>query len=271
MLKNIRNTRKNRLKNKKTDDFSVPHDSTSKSDLKKIKKYGLVSIENQFSISKKIVIPSILVIGFIVGLIPFVSHVPATLLSFIVGAFTVVTGITVRPFLENLFAGIVLSSSKSLNLGDTVVVDDNYGTVEDISLTYTSIKTWDSKRYIIPNINMLNKDFVNLTLVEKNQWACIEFWVSYKNNLKHIKEISIECAEQSKFYEADNDIEFWIMHMEKDAVKCWLAVWTDSPSSAWNLKNDVRTNIITKFLEENIEIHSTNSNININKMSEISF
>ena len=196
-LKNVRNRRKKRLQNRKGG-YSIPLDSSGVNDLRKIKKSGMESIENQFSISKKIIIPSIITIGFIVALIPFLTHVPATLLSFIVGAFTVVTGITARPFLENLFAGIVLSSSRSLNISDTVIVDNHYGTVEDISLTYTSIKTWDWKRYIIPNINMLNKDFLNLTLVEKNQWAYIEYWVSYNNDLEFVKELSIKCAKKKQ-------------------------------------------------------------------------
>ena len=260
-LKNIRNRRKKRLQSRKNG-FSIPLDSSDASDLKKIKKSGIESIENQFSISKKIIIPSIITIGFIVALIPFLSHVPATLLSFIVGAFTVVTGITARPFLENLFAGIVLSSSRPLNIGDTVIIDNYYGTVEDISLTYTTIKTWDWKRYIIPNINMLNKDFLNLTLVEKSQWAYLEYWVSYNNDLEVVKNLSIKCAKESRYHNDKHDVEFWIMGMEKDAVLCWLAVWADSPADAWGFKNDARTSIITEFLKEGIEIHSINNRIN---------
>ena len=259
-LKDVKNRRKKRLQNKKGG-FSLPLDSDNSSALRKIKKSGLESIESQFSISKKIIIPSIIIIGFIIALIPFVSHVPATLLSFIVGAFTVVTGITARPFLENLFAGIVLSSSRSLNIGDTVIVDNNYGTVEDISLTYTSVKTWDWKRYIIPNIKMLNKDFLNLSLVEKNQWAYIEYWVSYNNDLGEVKELSVKCAKESRYYNDEHDVEFWIMGMEKDAVLCWLAVWADSPSDAWGFKNDVRTGIITEFRRKNIEIHSISNRV----------
>jgi len=241
----------------------VPLDSSNATGLKTMKKNGMESIESQFSISRKIIIPSIIILGLIISLIPFLSHVPATLLSFIVGAFTVVTGITARPFLENLFAGIVLSSSRSLNIGDTVIVDANYGTVEDISLTYTSIKTWDLKRYIVPNINMLNKDFLNLSLIEKSQWAYIEYWVSYSSDLEFVKDLSIKCAEKSIYHNEDHDVEFWIMDMEKDSVKCWLAVWADSPADAWAYKNDLRTNLITEFRKAGIEIHSFSNKIKI--------
>ena len=261
-LKNVRNRRKKRLQSRKSS-FSMPHDSADVNSLKKMKKKGMESIETQFSISRKIIIPSIVILGLIISLIPFLSHVPATLLSFIVGAFTVVTGITARPFLENLFAGIVLSSSRSLNIGDTVIVDTNYGTVEDISLTYTSIKTWDLKRYIVPNINMLNKDFLNLSLIEKNQWAYIEYWVSYSSDLEFVKDLSIKCAEKSSFYNEDHEVEFWIMDMEKDSVKCWLAVWADSPADAWAYKNDLRTNLITEFRKAGIEIHSFSNKIKV--------
>ena len=261
-LKNVRNRRKKRLQSRKSG-FSIPLDTSDINGLKKMKKTGMESIETQFSISRKIIIPSIVIIGLIISLIPFLSHVPATLLSFIVGAFTVVTGITARPFLENLFAGIVLSSSRSLNIGDTVIVDNNYGTVEDISLTYTSIKTWDWKRYIVPNINMLSKDFLNLSLIEKNQWAYIEYWVSYSNDLDLVKELSIKCAEKSSYNNEDHDVEFWIMDMDKDSVKCWLAVWADSPAEAWGFKNDLRTNLITEFRKEGIEIQSFSNKIKI--------
>ena len=269
-LKNVRNRRKKRLQNRKSG-FAISLDSSDANGLRKMKKTGMESIETQFSISRKIIIPSIVIIGLIISLIPFLSHVPATLLSFIVGAFTVVTGITARPFLENLFAGIVLSSSRSLNIGDTVIVDKNYGTVEDISLTYTSIKTWDWKRYIVPNINMLNKDFLNLSLIEKNQWAYIEYWVSYSNDLEFVKELSIRCAEQSSYYSKEHDVEFWIMDMEKDSVKCWLAVWAESPADAWAFKNDLRTNLITEFRKNGIEIHSVSSRIKISNTENISY
>ncbi len=261
-LKNVRNRRRQRLQSRKSG-FSILLDSSGHSDLKKIKKSGMESIESQFSISKKIIIPSIIIIGFVIALIPFLSHVPATLLSFIVGAFTVVTGITARPFLENLFAGIVLSSSRSLNIGDTVIVEGNYGTVEDISLTYTSIKTWDWKRYIVPNIKMLNKDFLNLSLVEKSQWAYIEFWVSYNNDLEYIRELSLKCAAESRGYDESHEVEFWIMDMEKDSVKCWVAAWANSPADAWGIKNDMRTSLITEFRKNSIEIHSISSRIDL--------
>ena len=67
---------------------------------------------------------------------------------------------------------------------------------------------------------------------------------------------------KSRYYNEAHDVEYWIMGMEKDAVLCWLAVWSESPADAWGFKNDVRTNIITEFRKEGIEIHSINNRIN---------
>jgi hypothetical protein len=144
----------------------------------------------------------------------------------------------------------------SLNIGDTILIDEKYGTVEDINLSYTTVKTWDWKRYVLPNIRMLQQNFMNFTLVDKYQWVYIEFWAAYENDLQEVERIALDCAKQSKFTLEDNVPYFWIMEMAMDGYKCWLASWADNPSSAWSLRNDLRTRLIMEFSKKNIKYHS---------------
>jgi small-conductance mechanosensitive channel len=95
----------------------------------------------------------------------------------------VILGIASRPWIENIIAGLVLSYSKALNIGDTVLIQDHYGTIEDINFTYTILKIWDWRRFVIPNQVMLREDFVNYTLNEDFYWAKINLWVGHDADL----------------------------------------------------------------------------------------
>ena len=187
---------------------------------------------------------------------PFINSAPAAFISIFAAVLSLIIGIAAKPFIENLFAGLVLSYSKSLNIGDTVLIDEKYGTVEDINLSYTTIKTWDWKRYILPNIKMLQQDFLNYTLIDKYQWAYIEFWVAYENDLQEVERIALACANASDFTLGDNVPYFWIMEMGKDGYQCWLASWAEDPAAAWSLRNDLRTKLIMEFGKKNIKYHS---------------
>ncbi|MBI9105001.1 MAG: mechanosensitive ion channel [Spirochaetales bacterium] len=220
------------------------------------KKGRIESVEKQFTITRKILVPSIIGLGIIISILPFINSVPAAFLSIFAAVFSLMIGIAAKPFLENLFAGLVISYSKSLNIGDTVLIDEKYGTVEDINLSYTTVKTWDWKRYVLPNIRMLQQDFLNFTLVEKYQWAYIEFWSAYENDLQEVEQVALDCAKQSEFALPDNVPYFWIMEMDKDGYKCWLASWAEDPAAAWALRNDLRTKLIMEFSKRDIKYHS---------------
>ena len=255
-LRRATDKRENRIKRKK-EQYPLSKPTTmmrKKTD--KLKKGRLESVENQFTITRKILVPSIIGLGLIIAVLPFINSVPAAFISVFAAVFSLIIGIAAKPFLENMFAGLVISYSKSLNIGDTVLIDKKYGTVEDINLSYTTVKTWDWKRYVLPNIRMLQQDFLNYTLVDKYQWAYIEFWVAYENDLQEVERIALDCAAQSEFTLEDNVPYFWIMEMEKDAYKCWLASWAEDPSSAWSLRNDLRTKLIMEFNNNNIKYHS---------------
>lgn len=229
---------------------------TMRKKMKETKLQGIDNIEKQFTITRKILVPFFIFLALIVAIIPFLNSAPAALLSLVAAVLSIVVGMAAKPFLENLFAGLVISYSHSLNIGDTVLINDHYGTVEDINLSYSIIKTWDWKRYIIPNNNMMRQDFLNYTLIEKYQWVYIEFSVAYDNDLSEVEKIALDCAYLSEFTLEDNTPYFWIMEMEKESYKCWLVSWAENPSKAWSLKNDLRTRLIKAFQENRIEVHS---------------
>ncbi len=180
-------------------------------------------------------------------LFPFRAALPTQFISLLLAGATVAIGIVTRPFVENLISGVVITFSGQLRTGDTVLINDMYGTVENISPTHTTIKIWDWRRFIIPNSVMMTKEFINYSVVDQFIWAHAEFWVAPDSDLDLVEKLAKQAAEESSYRITSESVDFWIMGMDKDTVKCWIAGWTDDPGQAWNFKADVLKRTLKKL------------------------
>src|SRR5437762_14365398 len=108
--------------------------------------------ETRYLVLRRAVTVTILVVGFFSALlvIPQVRAIAGGLLasSAVLG---LIIGLASQQVLGNFIAGILIAFSQPLRLGDRVTVDGVAGTVEDIGLTYTFIRTPEGARLVIPN------------------------------------------------------------------------------------------------------------------------
>ncbi|MFW6168965.1 MAG: mechanosensitive ion channel family protein [Planctomycetota bacterium] len=205
------------------------------------------SVAFRFSIVRRFSVTAIALLWLALLSFPFLGGVPATVVSVIAGFSGIVLGIAAKPFIENLICGIVFTFSGCLSVGDTVLIDGNYGTIEDITMSHTIVKIWDWRRYVIPNSQMMNAKFLNLTLNDSYQWCRVEFWVSSDANLELVEERAVEVASTSPFFAHFENPRFWLIEMGKDALRCWVAAWAISPTHAWQLSNDIRIRLAKEF------------------------
>lgn len=241
----------------KADDYqhAVPTSSPQQDPLRDVQKTRSRSIHFRFSIIRHALTLLFILLVLFISSIPFIDKIPATLLSLVVAATGVIIGIAARPFIENLIAGIVITFSRHLRIGDTIYIDEIYGTIEDISLVYTIIKSWDWRRYVIPNADMLTKEFISLTLNDSYRWAYIEFWVAPDTDLTEVKKHAVEIARDCPHFAPHEDPSLWVMGLEKEGMRCWLAAWADSPGDAWMLMSEMRTGVAEKLRVLNISPH----------------
>ena len=248
---NQRRTRVKKLKRFESAQTATPIDQP----LHEAQETAVESVEHRFSIIRKISFSAIVSVWILALVFPFLNEVPAAFVSMVVAASGIIIGIAARPFIENLISGIVISFSHPIRIGDTVIIDDKYGTVEDITISHTVVKIWNWRRYIIPNSRMLAKELVNCTINDAYQWTHVEFTVSYDSDLELVKKIAADSATRSKYFANYEDPRFWIMDMEEKGFKCWVAAWADSPIDAWELANDIRTDLIRNFKQRGIKTH----------------
>ncbi|ACS78326.1 mechanosensitive ion channel family protein [Maridesulfovibrio salexigens] len=240
---------------------AIPTDVLSAKEERQERRDMVKGVKTRFTVIRRTLIISLGVVWSLAMMLPFVGQLPSTMISIIVAVSTAVVGIAARPLVENMISGIVISFSKQLRVGDTLIIDGQYGNVEDISITHTKIKIWDWKRYIIPNSRMLNKEFSNLTLNDSLLWAYVEFSVAYDTDIDMVREIAVDVASRSEHHNEQEDPQFWIRSMDKENIVCWVAAWADSPAEAWNLKSDICMRLIRAFKERGIATHMSQINL----------
>ncbi len=247
----LRKARIDKLKNPSPISTSTPLEHP----LNQFKSQAKRKVTARFSIFRKVTTSTLIALLFLGAAFPFVDKLPQAYISILVGAAAIITGMAAKPFIENFLAGIAITISKMVNIGDTILINGNYGTIEDISPTHTVVKLWNWKRYVIPNSEMINSDFLNYSLYDKWIWAHVEFTVAYGTDMSLVEKIAIEVTEQAPSYRGIEPPSFWVMKTEKTAVTCWIASWAASPSDAWSLEAEIRKGLINRLAASGIRTH----------------
>jgi len=215
---------------------------------------GIDSINSQFTVVRNLVIPAIVVFALLLIAPTFLAGASATTASLVGTVIAAIAGLALRPILDNALAGLVIGLSSLVRIGDTVKMGEWYGTIEDISATHTTIKTWDWRRYLVPNGQMLQSSFLNYSLHDTFLWAHVEFHVAPDTDLDLVREIALAAAEQSPNFADHEAPRFWVMEIGKDTIQCWVAAWANTPSAGWALAHDIRTEILMQFRRHKISL-----------------
>ena len=250
-IRSLQTERIDRLKRQKNPG-SIPPVSENKN----IQKQQIKRTEKRFSISRWTIVMTLLFIGLGLASIPFVKHISPSLIPVVMGVLSVIVGIAAKPFIENMICGQVLCYSKLARIGDTALVDDAYGVIEDVTLTHCIIKRWDSLRYVVPNSSMMTKEFVNYSLHDNDRWVIVEFWIDYASDMDEVEEAAIKTPLSSKYFSNKDEPKFWVIETDKSAVKCMITAWATSPAEGWMLGHDIRKQLVKTIQTRNIKTHT---------------
>lgn len=95
------------------------------------------------------------------------------------GVAGIVLGLAAQRTLGSLFAGIQLSITQPIRMGDEVIVENEFGTIEEITLTYVVVRIWDERRLIVPMARFLEQPFQNWTKVSAQLHGTVMLYTDY--------------------------------------------------------------------------------------------
>lgn len=250
-LSALQNVRKENLRNQ-TRPGAIPSHEKQKD----LRQHQIRRMESRFSITRRTIVTLLLFAAISIAALPYLGQIAPAVLPLLIAAVSVIIGIAAKPIIENITCGLVLCFGKLARIGDTVVIDDVYGVIEDFTLTHSVIKRWDSLRYVVPNSSMMTKEFINYSLYDNNRWVYVEFWINYNADLDLVERLSKESPLGSVYFAADREEpRFWVAETTLQAVKCMVVAWATTPADGWMLSHDIRKSLVKKLSAHGITTH----------------
>src|SRR5690606_34355963 len=159
------------------------------------------------------------------------------------GVVGVIVGLAAQSTLGNLFAGMLLAFGDRLRIGDVVVVEGEWGTIEEMTLGYVVVHIWDQRRLILPSSYFTTNPFVNWTRRDTQILGTVEMDVDWSVPVKEMR------AELEEFVRAHplwdgRVVSLQVTGATGSLVRLRPLVSAADGSAAWNLRCDVRGHLI---------------------------
>ena len=159
------------------------------------------------------------------------------------GVIGIIAGIAARPVFSNLIAGLQLALSQPLRIDDVLIIEGEWGHVEEITGTYVVLRIWDQRRLIIPLQWFIEKPFQNWTRSSSQLIGTVFLWVDYRMPLAPLREAAQHACEAASEWDG-RLCQLQVVEAAADAVQLRLLVTSQNASLNWDLRCKVREALV---------------------------
>jgi len=174
----------------------------------------------------------------------------------LLGSAGVAVGLALQGSLSNIAGGVLILILKPFQIGDYIKEDNsgNEGTVMDIDLFYTRLKTGDNQTIVIPNGIISNCSLTNVTRQEFRRVDLL-IGISYNQDIKEVKEVlaSIVNRQESAVISEERPVQIYVSNFGASSVDMGLRFWVPM-DEYWKIRWAVLEDIKVEFDKRGIEI-----------------
>ncbi len=165
----------------------------------------------------------------------------------------IAVGFAARDSLENFISGITILMDKPFRIGDNIEVEDVYGTVEEITLRSTRIRTLNHEYMVMPNSMMINQKLMNHTILGMVRVE-VPFGIAYKEFPQQARDVVIKLPEGDARIHPDYKPEVVVTELANSSVNMALRLYLINPKLAVPVKLEYVEKIREALREADIEI-----------------
>lgn len=207
-------------------------------------------IRTQIMYVKKVVIVILvtLCLSLILLSFPGVRKFGTTILAG-AGVAGIIIGFALQKSLVNLFAGIQIAFTQPIKIDDAVVVEKEWGWIEEINLTYVVVRLWDLRRLVLPITYFTENPFQNWTRNNAQILGSVFLYLDYSMPLEPLRKHFEKILSETKLWDQQTQVLQVTDTTEKTMTIRLLMTAQNSPT-AWDLRCYVREKMI-EFIQQN--------------------
>ena len=146
-------------------------------------------VQTQTRVLGRVVQFAIAIVGLAIALMTFpaIRQVGTTLLAS-AGVIGLIAGIAAKPVFGNLIAGLQIALAQPIRLDDVVIVNDEWGRIEEITSTYVVVRVWDERRLVVPLQWFIENPFQNWTRTTAQLLGTAFLWLDYRTPMAQVRD-----------------------------------------------------------------------------------
>lgn len=159
------------------------------------------------------------------------------------GAAGLVVGFAARPVLANLIAGIQIALTQPIRLDDVVIVEGEWGWIEEISATYVVLRIWDWRRMVVPLSYFIEQPFQNWTRESASIIGAVTWHMDYTVPVAKVRAKLEELVKASPHWDG-NVVNLQVTEAEPDTLTLRGLMSARTSPLAWDLRCEIREKLI---------------------------
>lgn len=224
--------------------FLKKFDVTTKNNLRARKFY------TQFNIIERIAVFVVVLFAVGIALLTFdgVQEIGVSILTS-AGIAGIVLGLSAQKVFGTIFAGIQIAIAQPIRIDDVVIVEGEWGRIEEIKLTYVVVQIWDKRRLVLPTTYFIEKPFENWTRNSADILGTVYIYTDYDFPIDELRNELTRLLESTKLWDRKVNV-IQVTDATEKTMQLRALMSAKDASTAWDLRVYARENLI-KFIKEN--------------------
>ncbi|MEF8880238.1 MAG: mechanosensitive ion channel family protein [Candidatus Nanohaloarchaea archaeon] len=179
---------------------------------------------------------------------------PLSALAGAVGLIGLGISFALKDMIANFFSGVLILTTRPFKVGDQISVDDESGTVQDIKIRATDVRTYDGRKVIVPNSKLYNDTVINNTAYDERRFDVV-VGISYEDDIETAKEQAMQALEDTEKVSSEPEPQVLVSELGGSSVNLKLRGWTrPSRASLVSASSDVTKIVKEYYDDEGIDI-----------------
>ncbi len=165
----------------------------------------------------------------------------------------IVVGLAAQKTIGNLIHGFQIAFTQPIKIDDTVIVEGEWGVVEEITLTYVVVKVWDKRRMVLPISYFIERPFQNWTRNSEDLMGEVDLYLDPRMPIDPLRAKLQEWVRGHAYWDG-KACRLQVVDSNEKSMRVKAVVSAEDSDKAWDLKCDLREALIA-FLREQYPEH----------------
>jgi small-conductance mechanosensitive channel len=223
-----------------------------------MRKYDITADDNlharrvftQFTILERVIVFLIIIFAIGIALMSF-DNIRAIGISFLTsaGIAGIILGFSAQKMLATLVAGIQIAITQPIRLDDVVIVEGEWGWIEEITLTYVVVRIWDKRRMVLPTTYFIEKPFQNWTRTTSEILGTVFIYTDFYMPVDALREELTRLLKSTHLWDGNVNV-LQVTNATETGMEIRALMSSKNSPTSWDLRVFIREKLIT-FIQQN--------------------